>query len=148
MNISREPPTKALFYGEFWRSRLNSLNIFWNKFSGGKMAEYSLRGNLIFPRKLLSLSLNMPSFPTKRRVWEKWVFKAWGRFLDFPPRGKHLPSAIFCLERCSGFSSEIELALFRSLCNKRQLSRKKKFDKLSEMFPALVFVAFGAQNFA
>ena len=34
------------------------------------------------------------------------------------------------------------LALFRSLCNKRQLSRKNKFDKLSGMFPALVFVAF------
>ena len=33
------------------------------------------------------------------------------------------------------------LALFRSLCNKRQLSRKNKFDKLSGMFPALVFVA-------
>ena len=27
------------------------------------------------------------------------------------------------------------LALFRSLCNKRQLSRKNKFDKLSGMFP-------------
>ena len=40
------------------------------------------------------------------------------------------------------------LALFRSLCNKRQLSRKKKFDKFSGMFPALVFVAFRAQNFA
>ena len=35
-----------------------------------------------------------------------------------------------------------DLALFRSLCNKRQLSRKNKFDKLSGMFPALVFVAF------
>ena len=34
------------------------------------------------------------------------------------------------------------LALFRSLCNKRQLSRKNKFDKLSGMFPTLVFVAF------
>ena len=41
-----------------------------------------------------------------------------------------------------------ELALFRSLCNKRQLSRKNKFDKLSGMFPTLVFVAFWAQNFA
>ena len=34
------------------------------------------------------------------------------------------------------------LALFRSLCNKWQLSRKNKFDKLSGIFPALVFVAF------
>ena len=34
------------------------------------------------------------------------------------------------------------LALFRSLCHKRQLSRKNKLDKLSGMFPALVFVAF------
>ena len=40
------------------------------------------------------------------------------------------------------------LALFRSLCDKRQLSRKNKFDKLSGMFPALVFVALWAQNFA
>ena len=34
------------------------------------------------------------------------------------------------------------LALFRSLCNKGQLSRKNKSDKLSGMFPELVFVAF------
>ena len=34
------------------------------------------------------------------------------------------------------------LALFRSLCDKRQISRKNKFDKLSGIFPALVFVAF------
>ena len=34
------------------------------------------------------------------------------------------------------------IALFRSLCDKRQLSRKNKFDKLSGIFPALVFVAF------
>ena len=34
------------------------------------------------------------------------------------------------------------LALFRSLCDKRRLSRKNKFDKLSGIFPALVFVAF------
>ena len=40
------------------------------------------------------------------------------------------------------------LALFQSLCNKRQLSRKDKFDKLSGMFPALVVAAFWAQNFA
>ena len=31
------------------------------------------------------------------------------------------------------------LALFRSLCNKRQSSHKNKFDRLSGMFPALVF---------
>ena len=31
------------------------------------------------------------------------------------------------------------LALFRSLCDKRQLSRKNKFDKLSGIIPALVF---------
>ena len=36
----------------------------------------------------------------------------------------------------------LSLALLRSLCNKRQLSRKNKFDKLSGMFPALVFVTF------
>ena len=35
-----------------------------------------------------------------------------------------------------------DLALFRNLCTIRQLSRKNKFDKLSGMFPALVFVAF------
>ena len=35
-----------------------------------------------------------------------------------------------------------KLALFRSLCDKRQLLRKNKFDKLSGIFPALVFVAF------
>ena len=34
------------------------------------------------------------------------------------------------------------LALFRGFCDKRQSSRKNKFDKLSGMFPALVFVAF------
>ena len=49
------------------------------------------------------------------------------------------------------------LALFRSLCNKRQLSRKNKFDKLSGMFPALacccilspklrIMQGFGAQT--
>ena len=39
-------------------------------------------------------------------------------------------------------SDTLPLALFRSLFDKRQLSRKNKFDKLSGMFPALVFVAF------
>ena len=42
---------------------------------------------------------------------------------------------------CNVFDKD-GLALFRSLCNKRQLSRKNKFEKLSGMFPALVFVAF------
>ena len=34
------------------------------------------------------------------------------------------------------------LALFGSLCNKRQLSHKNKFDKLSGMFSALVLSHF------
>ena len=47
-----------------------------------------------------------------------------------------------------GHSIQHGLALFRSLCNKRQLSHKNKFDKLFGMFRALVSVAFRAQNFA
>ena len=51
-------------------------------------------------------------------------------------------------QRDLGAKGPYELALFRSLCDKRQLSRKNKFDKLSRTFPALVFVALWAQNFA
>ena len=61
-------------------------------------------------------------------------------------RQKSLETTMFIGKKQLG--PDNNLALFRSLCNKRQLSRKNKFDKLSGMFPALVFVAFWAQNFA
>ena len=44
----------------------------------------------------------MANFPMKWRVSEKGVFMAWGKFYNFPPRGKIYLKPFFCLKRCYG----------------------------------------------
>ena len=76
------------------------------------------------------------------------------RFPAYPLSGLAIASLWVRLLVCYGITGcELTqkghcLALFRSVCDKRQLSRKNKFDKFSGISPALVFVAFWAPNFA
>ena len=91
-------------------------------------------------------SMNLHWYGSEHRVL------IWGLFSKCSPRGflailefiEFFKGVVFNMSSrgSRGFRGSRVLALFRSLCNRRQLSRKNKFDKLSGMFPALVFVAF------